>query len=590
MWHARGRAQALWSVSRRFWALFGNGAIKVVSYLVLARKWRPQTFSDLVGQEHVSQTLSNAIESGRVAHAFLFTGARGVGKTSAARILAKALQCEHGPVAEPCNVCPACLEITAGNSGDVFEIDGASNTGVDDIRELRENIKYLPSRCRFKIFIIDEVHMLSTSAFNALLKTLEEPPPHVKFIFATTEPHKVPITILSRCQRFDFRRIPLLKIVARLRHIVDEEKVVISDTSLTAIARKGDGSMRDALSTLDQVLAFCGDEAADDEVMVLLGVVDRRLLLETAQAVLARDCRACLDIVAKVDAHGHSMRHFCQELIDYFRGLTVTKVMEYPGELLDLAEGDLQDLRRLQAAVPLEDLQRHVSVLLKAECDMGQSGFMRLILEMALLKMATLVPVVPIAAIIDRLKLLEREAAAGVAAGPVPQATHVPRSMPTRPVVASEQKVEPVAARPAQEGWPAFVALVNKERKRLGAMLESARPLRFGADVVEIGVPAGSFHYTCLQDADTLAALTAFAARFFGGTPDFKVTPLTGEASNLPPTLQEKKNLKAADRQRELEGCATSHPLVSAAVEIFGGEISAVVPVVLEEDTKEERD
>lgn len=226
-----------------------------MSYLVLARKWRPQTFGDLIGQEHVCRTLQNAIESGRVAHAFLFTGARGVGKTSAARILAKALQCEKGPAAEPCNACPACLEITAGNSVDVFEIDGASNTGVEDIRELRENVKYLPSRCRFKIFIIDEVHMLSTSAFNALLKTLEEPPSHVKFIFATTEPHKVPITILSRCQRFDFKRIPLPKIVDRLRTIVAEEKVAVSEASLTAVARKGDGSMRDSLSTLDQVLA-----------------------------------------------------------------------------------------------------------------------------------------------------------------------------------------------------------------------------------------------------------------------------------------------------------------------------------------------
>ena len=190
-----------------------------MSYLVLARKWRPQTFSDLIGQEHVSRTLQNAIDTGRVAHAFLFTGARGVGKTSSARILAKALNCEQGLTTEPCNVCPSCMEITDGNSVDVFEIDGASNTGVDDIRELRDNVKYLPSRSRYKIFIIDEVHMLTNNAFNALLKTLEEPPSHVKFIFATTEPHKVPITILSRCQRFDFKRVPVAKILARLREI-----------------------------------------------------------------------------------------------------------------------------------------------------------------------------------------------------------------------------------------------------------------------------------------------------------------------------------------------------------------------------------
>src|SRR5512140_1005150 len=240
-----------------------------LSYLVLARKWRPQTFRDLIGQEHVSQTLKNAIDSGRVAHAFLFTGGRGVGKTSAARILAKALNCEQGPAPEPCNACSACEEITAGNSVDVFEIDGASNTSVDDIRDLRETVKYLPSRCRYKIFIIDEVHMLSTSTFNALLKTLEEPPPHVKFIFATTEPHKVPITILSRCQRFDFKRIALPRIVARLRYIVDQEKVSVSDEALAVVARKGDGSMRDALSTLDQVLAFCGESVADADVAAL---------------------------------------------------------------------------------------------------------------------------------------------------------------------------------------------------------------------------------------------------------------------------------------------------------------------------------
>ena len=239
-----------------------------MSYLVLARKWRPQTFADLVGQEHVSRTLANAIQAGRVHHAFLFTGARGVGKTSAARIFAKALNCETGPTATPCNVCPSCKEITAGQSVDVFEIDGASNTGVDDVRELRENIRYLPSRSRFKIIIIDEVHMLSINAFNALLKTLEEPPDHAKFIFATTEPHKIPVTILSRCQRFDFRKIALPRVTARLREIVDAEGIRISDRALGLVARRGEGSMRDSLSTLDQVIAFCGDEVADDDVQI----------------------------------------------------------------------------------------------------------------------------------------------------------------------------------------------------------------------------------------------------------------------------------------------------------------------------------
>lgn len=564
-----------------------------MSYLVLARKWRPQTFSDLIGQEHVCRTLQNAIESGRVAHAFLFTGARGVGKTSAARILAKALQCENGPAQEPCNACPACLEITAGNSADVFEIDGASNTGVEDIRELRENIKYLPSRCRFKIFIIDEVHMLSTSAFNALLKTLEEPPPHVKFIFATTEPHKVPITILSRCQRFDFKRISLPKIVERLRTIVDEEKVAVSDASLTAIARKGDGSMRDSLSTLDQVLAFCGDGVDDDEVIALLGVVDRRLLLETSRAVFARDCRASLDIVARVDSFGYNMRSFCQELIDHFRNFVVVKVSANPAELLDLAEGELTAILEQSSAGTLDQLQRYLSILLKAEAEMALSGFTRLILEMALLKMCTLLPVVPVDQIIERLKALEggsgqrasSPVAAALASQPKAPAVHAVETRAVPPPSDTSPHSGSV-----QEGWPGFVAFVNREKKSLGKILEHGRPLQFTTKDVEIGFPAGSFHLSCLQDADSLVALTELAARYFKATPTVRLTPLNGENRGLPSTVQEKKSLEADGRQRKLEEAARKHPLVTAAVEIFQAEIAEIVAIEHVDDAKEETD
>ena len=281
-----------------------------MSYLVLARKWRPQLFDDLVGQEHVSRTLKNAITADRVHHAFLFTGARGVGKTSAARIFAKALNCQEGPTTQPCGVCPSCVEITNSRGMDVLEIDGASNTGVDDIRELRESIRYLPSQSRYKIFIIDEVHMLSINAFNALLKTLEEPPEHAKFIFATTEPHKIPITILSRCQRFDFKKIGLVPLQARLRTIADQENIEIADSGLAMIARSGGGSMRDALSTLDQAIAFCGNRVGDDELQSLLGLVSRALLLETIKAILERDPGELLALVQKVDGHCHSFRKF----------------------------------------------------------------------------------------------------------------------------------------------------------------------------------------------------------------------------------------------------------------------------------------
>ncbi|MRR57228.1 MAG: DNA polymerase III subunit gamma/tau [Deltaproteobacteria bacterium] len=568
-----------------------------MSYLVLARKYRPQTFLDLIGQEHVCRTLQNAIGSGRVAHAFLFTGARGVGKTSAARILAKALQCDGGPSVEPCNACPACLEITAGNSVDVIEIDGASNTGVEDIRELRENIKYLPSRCRFKIFIIDEVHMLSTSAFNALLKTLEEPPPHVKFIFATTEPHKVPITILSRCQRFDFKRIPLPKIVERLRQIVGAEQVAVGDVSLTAIARKGDGSMRDSLSTLDQVLAFCGENVADEEVITLLGVVDRRLLLESSRAVFARDCRACLDIVARVDSFGCNMRHFCQELIDHFRNIAVLMVAANPGELLELAEGELEEIRELATGTTLGDVQRHLSILLKAEAEMSLSGFTRLILEMALLKMCTLLPVVPVDELIERLKAIEGGMRTGVPSRPVPgevrsvtpavtAASRAPEKQAPRP--AAPPSAPPAA--PVGEGWPAFVAFVHGEKKRLGAILDHGRPLRFTAECVEIGFPAGSFHLTCLQDVDTLESLKNLVARFWKCEPVVRLTPLNGETRGLPATVQEKKSVEAAGRRQELEESARGNPVVAAALEIFSGEIGEVAEIANDKDSEEDTD
>jgi DNA polymerase III subunit gamma/tau len=560
-----------------------------VSYLVLARKWRPQTFSDLVGQEHVCRTLQNAIDSGRVAHAFLFTGARGVGKTTAARLLAKALQCDEGQKTEPCNNCPACISITAGNAPDVFEIDGASNTGVDDIRELRENIKYLPSSCRFKIFIIDEVHMLSTNAFNALLKTLEEPPAHVKFIFATTEPHKVPVTILSRCQRFDFKRISLQKIVARLRYIADQEKIAITDIALTAIARKGDGSMRDSLSTLDQVLAFCGDNVSDDEVTGLLGVVDRRLLLETSRAVFSRDHQTAFDIIKRVDDQGYNMRQYCQELIGHFRNLTLVRLTKNSSELLDLAEGELAELTGQANGAQLEDLQRHLTILLKAETEMASSGFSRLILEMALVKMCSLAPVVPINQILARLKELERPHSVR----PSP-ASH--QSKTVAPVAKSAPEPAKSAAKPAEVpksmeqddtggSWSGFVAYVKQRKVRLGSLLESGRPIVISAESLKIGFPTGSFSLVSLKDPDSAAALAELTQQYFHTRPTIEMIAISSEAKDLPPSILEKKTLQANEHLEKLNQEARNHPTVTSALEIFGGDIVEVQDI--KKDTAE---
>ena len=577
-----------------------------MSYLVLARKWRPQTFSDLVGQEHVSQTLKNAIDGGRVAHAFLFTGARGVGKTSSARILAKALNCESGLSTEPCNVCSACLEITEGNSVDVFEIDGASNTGVDDIRELRENIKYLPSRSRYKIFIIDEVHMLTNNAFNALLKTLEEPPSHVKFIFATTEPHKVPITILSRCQRFDFKRIALPRIVARLRYIVDQEGVSISDESLAVVARKGDGSMRDALSTLDQVLAFCGESVADSDVAALLGVVDRRLIMEASQAVFAGEVRGVLEIVSRVDSFGYSMRQFCQELIDQFRGIAIIQAVGDGTGLLELSEAELAELSALAKGQSAGELQRHLTLLLKAETEMAHASFPRLVLEMALMKMATLRPAVPVQELLKRLAALEsgapaapRQAGQGERpreAQPAPRpASAAPSAPPARPAAghpaagpasapapqAQAQAQAPAAPAPAlaaDDGdlWVSLVRFVKGKRPMIGSELEQVYPVTVTRELLEIGCLAGSYELRRMQDPEKIAELKVLVQAHFGGNPNVRVTVLNSIPSDAPPTLSEKKSLDAAERAATLRREAEAHPLVSAAVELFDGEIAEV--------------
>ena len=337
-----------------------------MSYTVLARKYRPQTFADLAGQDHVTRTLANAIRSGRVAHAFLFTGVRGVGKTTSARLLAKALNCANGPTPEPCNACDACREITIGNDLDVLEMDGASNNSVDDVRKLQESIPYRPARDRFKIIIVDEVHMLSTGAFNAFLKTLEEPPPHVKFIFATTESHKVPVTIRSRCQRYDFRLIPQSVVAKRVREILAAEALTADDAAVQLVAREAAGSMRDALTLLDQIVAFGGEDLRGEEVARMLGLADRKLVHELCAAVLAGDSGRILRGVDQLASHGIDLLHFARQLLELARDLVVLRVEgDAEGEgLVDMVEEERAEAVALaQQEEPLE-LQRVFAILL----------------------------------------------------------------------------------------------------------------------------------------------------------------------------------------------------------------------------------
>src|SRR3989338_4368422 len=291
------------------------------SYLVFARKFRPQTFEEVIGQEPITTTLKNAIEKKRVAQSFIFTGSRGVGKTSTARILAKALNCEKSPTTEPCNQCISCEEITRGTSLDILEIDGASNRGIEEIRTLRENVKFKPTHGRYKVYIIHEVHMLTTEAFNALLKTLEEPPPHVKFIFATTEPHKVPLTILSRCQRFNFKRIPTAEIVKKLDEIAKEEKLKIEKNALFLIAKASEGALRDAESLLDQLASFAEGKIAEKDVLLMLGLASDELYLDVLQTLRAKDGSKILSLVEDFYTQGRDLVQFAKGLLEVFRHL-----------------------------------------------------------------------------------------------------------------------------------------------------------------------------------------------------------------------------------------------------------------------------
>ena len=357
-----------------------------MDYQVSARKYRPGTFDDVIGQSHVVQTLMNSIATKRIAHAFLFSGTRGVGKTTVARILAKALNCEQGPTGTPCNTCANCQEITQGTSVDVVEIDGASNTSVDDVREIRENVKFTPFRGQYRVYIIDEVHMLSNSAFNALLKTLEEPPSHVVFIFATTEIHKIPATILSRCQHYNFRRISKAEIVQRLRHVADQDGLTIEDRSLMALARASEGSMRDGLSLLDQIIAFGGNTIRHEDLEALLGAVPQERIRAMVEAVIQQDSAKALQVIAALLDQGHDVRAYCADLVEYVRNMLVAAVVPSGPELRSLIEAteeDLTQLARDAERFTVEQLQELFRMYAAAEDSLRVSAHPRFVLETA---------------------------------------------------------------------------------------------------------------------------------------------------------------------------------------------------------------
>ncbi len=378
-----------------------------MEFQVSARKWRPQKFSELIGQEHIVQTLRNAIELNRIAHAYLFSGTRGVGKTTTARILAKALNCEKGPTIEPCDQCSKCVEIREGRNLDVLEIDGASNTGVAEVRDLIENVQYSTTSCRFKVYIIDEVHMLSKSAFNALLKTLEEPPPQVVFIFATTELIKIPETILSRCQCFEFKALSQMQIIEQLELIAKQEKIKIDKLSLEEIAKNGAGSMRDSQSLLDQVIAFCGKEVDPGAVESILGVVGQKELALFVDNVVQRNAVDLLDQVQRIIESGKDLGYFCRDLLEYFRSLMVVKLTSNSSKLLEQFTFELDPLIQQGEQLDKDQLQQMFNVLVKTEWDMKRSSQPKLIFEMAVLRLLEIRPFQEIDHLIEKINSME---------------------------------------------------------------------------------------------------------------------------------------------------------------------------------------
>ncbi len=380
-----------------------------MTYLIYARKYRPRTFEEMVGQKPVVQTLRNAIKNNRVAHAYIFSGMRGVGKTTAARILAKSLNCQHGPTATPCNKCEFCTSINEDRSVDVLEIDGASNRGIDEVRSLREGVKYRPIHSRYKVIIIDEVHMLTREAFNALLKTLEEPPPHTVFIFATTEFHKVPATIISRCQHFEFKKISQNDIIKHLLDITEKEGITISSFGLNLIAEAADGSLRDAQSLLDKAVAFSGEIVRDEDLKEILGTINREILFAFSSAILDEKPQEIFPLVERVIENGYDLRHFYKELIQHFRNLLLVKSIKAPQDLLPLNEEDIRDLKNEAEKAADEDLLRHLVALQDGEQELKFSSHPRIYLEVFLVKLCHFKKIIPMKELLQELEEIKRE-------------------------------------------------------------------------------------------------------------------------------------------------------------------------------------
>jgi DNA polymerase-3 subunit gamma/tau len=480
-----------------------------MNYKVISRKYRPQNFNEIIGQDHICTTLQNALKSGRIAHAYLFTGSRGIGKTSTARILAKALNCLNPQDYNPCNVCQNCVEITNSRSLDVIEIDGASNRGIDQVRELRENVKYPPSNSKYRIFIIDEVHMLTREAFNALLKTLEEPPPHVVFIFATTEPLKVPPTIISRCQRYDFHRIPVREIVGQLKKIAESENLTVSDDILTLLAKKSEGAMRDAESLLEQVVSFSSDNVNLNSVQKLLGLTDYEYYFTISNQVFEHDLNALIKSAEEVFNNGINISEFLIGLSEHFRNLLITAIVKSAADL-DLPDSLKNHYQEEAQRWSVNDLMRLLKLVGEAQTGLKAAMNQRTHLEFALLRMGAMEKTVTIQSILQNIDTRY--------SGEMEQIKPVAQTMDffsTKPVVSKtaphpdsnvikekvsdsyipEKKSEPipksfdslVTFEAIQSQWSTIILKLEESNLSLAEFLKVSKPMQLNGNVLDLG-------------------------------------------------------------------------------------------------------
>jgi DNA polymerase-3 subunit gamma/tau len=596
-----------------------------MEFQVSARKYRPTCFHEVLGQTHVVQTLTNTIDRKRVAHAYVFSGMRGVGKTTVARILAKSLNCEQGPTSRPCGTCPSCVEITRGNSVDVIEIDGASNTGVDDVRELRENVKFAPFHGTYRIYIIDEVHMLSNSAFNALLKTLEEPPSHSVFIFATTEVHKIPATILSRCQHFTFRRISRLEIIKQLRHVATQTGVTVEDRSLSALARASEGSMRDALSLLDQAVSFGGEHIQHEDLEVLIGSVPDELVRLMIEAILDHQASQTMSLVGQLVDQGFDVRVYCREILERVRNLLVACVVPSRPQVQSLLEvGDEEvDLAIAQARqLPEPYLQTLFAIFSRTEDGLRGSSHPRFLIEAAVVRAALLDPATVTSIGIEQKAsapvqsasqanasppvattsapprpakvqaLMEKPAAtptpprprpSGGATNMFPSPTPPGEGKPVAPKVPTangepsrpspKTAIQPSSGPPVTLNWEQVVERVIDDYPNIGSFLEKGSVMTMTADLVVLGYSKRDSIARWRTDKPENRILIGQICEEFTGRP-IKIQVMEfQDGQDHPPSIGELRAKKKLEHDQDLIENVKAHPLVKQALELFGGQV-----------------